>query len=1461
MNHGLPLRSWLLAMGILALTAGFLPGGEPAGKGDGKKEKEEEFDPRVILDEEEEVNGMIKAAWRARESNNWRLAIDKYLEAVRKYGNTVYRQSERLYLPVRVLIHRELLGMPKDGRELYQVLKGPEADQAYLRAAAAGDERALEQVAAEYPALDAAPRALFLLGEMARARGEPGRAVFHWRKLMSEYPEWSGGGRANLLARAALISVESGRPAEAGELVGQLKQIAGLTRMRLGGTEVLAADEIEKRMAAASGPAQPTTGGVREGWWPTIGGDSSHAGVAAHFVDAGVCRWQKKLAKGSEVNEQMARNYGLPTNTAQAKPPVRHPVAAGGMIVLAGDNNVLALRAMSGALVWKAPLQASNESLPVSRQTLPAIGEGRVYVSMGQRTAVNNQWFGGVQENRSTSAVVLRAYGLESGKLVWESGREDNKTLAEFLKSVDLVGAPVYAGGFVYCPAVKRGSINDVHLLCFDASSGRLAWKPTFICAGQALTAGQYYAQLPITEDCPAAAIGEGLAAVITNAGALGVVDVASGQPVWIYLYDRLDVSAKIDRLKPGQMTVPEIWAPCPPIISGGMVFAAPQDCGELLAMELATGRLKWKARRGAMRHVVGTSGGYLILSGNKEVVALSAANGKRVWSATLAAEATGLGLVGRDFVIVPTKVSLQRFDLATGEPKASYLFKQGDAESGNLVISGDILVSVGHEAAAGYYAWDHIVNKLRAEIAATPAAAAPRAELAEVHFSAEKYPEAIDIFKEALERVKPEETQGGVPLANTIKKQIWEAYSRLGRSAAEKDRDSGLALKNYQEAHKFRTASNEEMIGHMRFAQCREALGEFAAAAADYQTVIARLAEEIYQRPGTGEVQSGRFAQTQIERLIKEKGREVYARFDREADDLLAKARAEKQSATAQRVIKEYPNSQAVSPALILLSELAMEAKRPNDAAASLREHLWKRAGSEREPEVRARLAMAYRAQGMESLCRGMLNRMVRTCPEKTFALDGRNWSVKDFVAEKLPGGATAGPALDPGRPDLTPPLATVWQAGIGGIGAYLVPSDPHLGGPEGMVVCAAQDPGRTGQNLAAIHAGSGKLAWKTSVQSQVAFGNTQQGFLALPGSVLMVSGNKLKCLAAGNGQPMWERELAIEQVDRRWGGYSQSMLAAGDGVVVVVAASVSVNPQTGAQTWKQTVTAFDEGAGQQIWSAGGDAGNQLLQVAVAEGLLLVHGQDQRGTGERKVVAYDLADGRKRYDIGLKGWGGNFTVQNEHIIFSSQGSLDCYELSTGKLKWRGPGGANRGLPTVIASDDERIVTAEPQAAGGKSSLVAWDLATGKRLWSADLPGNVYQGYNQFGQPIAGAAIRNTARLALTIYDNATRKAAVVAYDGTTGKLLWRSDLPLNVQIPALVVGSQHVAGVVLQAGGGNLRVWDLETGKLVESRGVKEAGNLAVQQGVVLIMGQQGGVERLQSGKSGPPAPAPEPR
>jgi outer membrane protein assembly factor BamB len=1408
---------------------------------------DEEFDPRVYLDTEDDATGLIRAAWRARsaEPPNWRAAIEKYLEVAREYGHIVYAQTDRLYLPVRVLVRKELSELPKEGREIYKVLKSREAELAYRRAVLSGSTRELERIPRGFPCLAPAPRALYLLGEWSRARGQAGRAIYYWQRLMNDYPDWEEGSRAALAARAALVAAEAGRRAEGRQLLGLLMKTSGLLKLRVGNRELLLADEIRRRLKSSGS----TVSVAREGFWPSIGGGAAHDGVVHRVIDAGVRRWQKPLG-GTAVKSRSARRSYLAPNIRPTTGSYRHAVTSGGMVFLAGDSDIIALRAKSGHVVWPAAKTGRpNYKLPCTRMTLPAVGDGKVFVVMGAPQVNSPSRFGNRGGGTFKSKVTLRAYAVTGGKLRWESGRFENAPTREFLSSVDLVSAPVYSGGYVYCGAVKRGSVSDAYMLCFDAADGRLVWK-TFVCAGHPIQGGYSYRSYPVTEDALPAAVSEGLVAFVTNLGAVGVMDAASGDLLWVYLYDRPETTAKRDRFGRATASSTSTWSASAPIIRDGVLYIAPQDSKHLLAMELTTGKLLWKSRRGKLKHLVGISGNYLVCSGAREVLAFSARSGKRLWRGLLSGAEAGLGVVGKDFAVIPSSTGLQRFDLRTGKLKASYRFRTGSAESGNLIISGDVMVSVGKSKVGGYYSWNEIVTKLEKQVVATPGAAAPRAELAEVYFYAEKYRQAADYFKQSLARVKPGESVAGMALKPLLLRQVWQSHSRLGKTleAAGKGAD---ALKDYRQAHAYarRDAANmnrQMMTGHMRFARCKASLGDWSGAVAEYQECLytpaahdasagrSRYYSESCRSVSGSRVMAGAFAKAQIDRLVSAHGAAVYQKFEARARELLATAGREHSVKRALAVTRWYPNSTAVSPALILASELYTAAGKHTQASARLREHLIKRSKSPRELEVRARLALSYKAQGMAALTRSIMGRMLRSWKGQSFELGGARWTVENFVEKHKPAGqlAMSGGLL----PEMGSRMKTAWRVTTG-LNTALIPK----AGLHEMTGTAFLRLNR--RNVMAVDLKTGKRLWtKTGLKH---FGNHSQYLNARAGAavVAVASGHKLVALAPATGQMLWEKPLLPKPANnpRRRFGSSYCMIEVGDGVVVASPYWSGYDAKLRRNIAQSKILVLDEGTGKQLWAT---PARQIMLggLRLFEGTLYVSFYDRK-RNTAVVEAYEVADGSKRFTADLTGSGYAHPIglhlQGDRLVVVNRHTTYCFDTNTGKLKWRGREGNSQGY--LLAADDARVVTAAFTYNRGKRQLwvIARNLETGKKLWSSQ-PLNGYMQNVRYRFGATGLDIKpapSTDKIVLSYQEYKQRKMtyACATYDGKTGKMLWRSQLPPGFNQGPVLIGRQHAAATITNRRKSELRVWNLQTGKLVHKQSSAGYGFLTAQEGSIL--------------------------
>ena len=137
----------LAAAAVLAWLA-FAPfpvpvsAGEPAEPAPAAEEPE---DFGVYLDTEDDAERLIRLAARAAEEGRWRPCLEAYLECMRSYGGKVMRggaDDAELYVGVGEVVRAMMARAPKEGRELWTLLKRGEFSSALARAGSDPDELA-----------------------------------------------------------------------------------------------------------------------------------------------------------------------------------------------------------------------------------------------------------------------------------------------------------------------------------------------------------------------------------------------------------------------------------------------------------------------------------------------------------------------------------------------------------------------------------------------------------------------------------------------------------------------------------------------------------------------------------------------------------------------------------------------------------------------------------------------------------------------------------------------------------------------------------------------------------------------------------------------------------------------------------------------------------------------------------------------------------------------------------------------------------------------------------------------------------------------------------------------------------------------------------------------------------------------------------------------------------------------
>jgi outer membrane protein assembly factor BamB len=188
-------------------------------------------------------------------------------------------------------------------------------------------------------------------------------------------------------------------------------------------------------------------------------------------------------------------------------------------------------------------------------------------------------------------------------------------------------------------------------------------------------------------------------------------------------------------------------------------------------------------------------------------------------------------------------------------------------------------------------------------------------------------------------------------------------------------------------------------------------------------------------------------------------------------------------------------------------------------------------------------------------------------------------------------------------------------------------------------------------------------------------------------------------------------------------------------------------------------------------------DVGLGYAGIAISGGTVYTMGSRD---AVEYVIALDLATGKEKWatecgPLLTNGWGdgprSTPTVDGDKVYaLSGKGHLVCLEATTGKQVWKDTmealGGKVPGWGfTESALVDGNAVYATP--GGAQGSVVAFDKATGKKLWQSE----GWTDPAQYSSPIAVTHGGKRQIIQLTMQN-------VAGLDATTGKVLWQSAFP-----------------------------------------------------------------------------------
>lgn len=920
-------------------------------------------------------------------------------------SDSLFRRGDGRWVTIRDEANRLLGQLPESFRETFRTRFAAEADRRFQGAVAAGHEADLVDVADRFFHTPAGRQAANRLGSRHVDRGRLGLAAFWFGRLLdvtddvTRTPAWR--------LKAAWVFHRVGQPARTGELLDGL-----LTNGRLtlpGGREV-SRDEWLGTARPAILP-EPVLAD-----WPVFYGSASRRGRSDGGTPLLLSRWQRPLTHRHAVDKVVRELVKDLDDMGRAMVPAYVPLVVGKRAIYRTLRGVEIVDIESGRVLWETRPEVAVESLlsgssrvsgatrfggnvvvnrvgglvggrvafgPVSGPAdnhpltgllfqhalhgVPASDGQRVFLveernllavpSRFNRVGGFNPFAPGGRNSRQGTWNTLAAYDLETGRPVWEAGGAKMDEPFDLpLAGTRFLGAPTPLEGLMYVVGERD---NEVRLHVIDAATGQPAWSQRIAYVdGPAL--GDFNRRWASSH----VAVSDGVAICPTTVGWLVGVECSSHRLLWAHRYARPQPVNKSPRgianvVRPGVpgstgTGINSRWAAAPPIICGDRVIFTPHAESVLLCLDLFTGKVLWKKKRGSFLYVAGGFGDRLVLVGSNSVAALELADGSTAWTYTCQpaeGRTCGRGVTTDGTFHLPlSSGQICSIRLADGQVSGrTYLPESADRGPvlGNLVMAGGMLLALGPSGMVGFEQRDDLLARIATALKENPADEWALLKQAELALLGRDHARALQhLGRLAAEKLDP----SLMPRYHAAMRSALMAAVRADLKAGGREIEQLTALAD----------SPDRVLDVMRLrAEQSVARGDLAQAVDDFRQLADQFRLRSIRQTGNGAVR------VRVNRWVAGQLADLWPRLPEQLSNNLdtklaadATAVLEKSPARQREFIEVFDFHPASRSVKFHLAEVAARTGR-----VAMAELTWMRLADDAEPQVASRARAALEA------------------------------------------------------------------------------------------------------------------------------------------------------------------------------------------------------------------------------------------------------------------------------------------------------------------------------------------------------------------------------------------------------------------------------------------------------------------------------------------------------------------
>jgi len=615
---------------------------------------------------------------------------------------------------------------PSEVLAAYEALFGSEAARMLDQARQTGDPALSVQVVRRFFHTTSGFEAANWLATRWMDRGAWSLAADLWRRVLAE-PVHQPRLQAVHRLKAALCLQRLGATAESEQVAAVLQSSA----VQVAGGSVPATSWLTT--AAASYTSNP-----REISGPSgrLGHRSGHGMFSA--VNSApllrIPRWTQPLSEAqSRTIDSLLQGWtryreqqNLPVGTAQ------FPIVVGDQLVCRNFEGLIGIDLSTGTRRWAYPCVSSlwrdvASHLGSTVEGNPDPGHlGRLWVgnallglltSDGQRVYAIDQLESNwnqqsntidqtpdpVSVNRRTNTLLAIDLSQAAGTDVhtaWRLGGPDNSQQLEKLPGHFFLGAPLPVGDRLF---VLSEYDQELMVSCLQPLTGERIWSQEIGASSTPINYDQqrYYLDCGLTYQA-------GVLVCPTQSGVIVGLDPIDGTLLWATSYEdpqqrhqfsMWSTNARRRYAQPGYPNVP--------VVSGNSLISLPAHSDSILCLDIQTGHLRWRRRRedldDSMEYVAAATPQTVLVVGQRRCVGISIETGAESWSTPLASIPVGRGARLKDAYLLPLAAGeLIQLDVDTGA-RTGVLLSNARQTLGNLVVGGDVVVSLGTDGLTAY--------------------------------------------------------------------------------------------------------------------------------------------------------------------------------------------------------------------------------------------------------------------------------------------------------------------------------------------------------------------------------------------------------------------------------------------------------------------------------------------------------------------------------------------------------------------------------------------------------------------------------------------------------------------------------------------------------------------------------------------------------------------------------------